>query len=213
MLNKIQIAILIVLTIIAAPSLATDVNDIIEEVQDRYDDIDYLSARFSQIETFELTGAQSQLSGKIYIAGGEKYRFESEEQTIITDGDNLWAYNVNSEQVIIDKVKENSGALLPRDLLYKYPKEYYSTLIRTEGKNNTDIYVIKLEPRENVFGYLKSIKIWVNGESWLIEQIETTDLRNTKTKFIISNIDTKTELKDTFFQFEAPKNVQVMDRR
>jgi chaperone LolA len=213
MLNKIQIALLIVLTIIAAPSLATDVNDIIEEVQDRYDDIDYLSAQFSQIETFELTGAQSQLSGKIYIAGGEKYRFESEEQTIITDGDNLWAYNVNSEQVIIDKVKENSGALLPRDLLYKYPKEYYSTLIRTEKKNNTDIYVVKLEPRENVFGYLKSIKIWVNGESWLIEQIETTDLRNTKTKFIISNIDTKTELKDTFFQFEAPKNAQVMDRR
>lgn len=189
-----------------------DVADIIEQVQDKYEDTDFLSAVFKQVEVFKLTGSQSELSGKIYISHGKKYRFESEEQTVVTDGDTIWAYNINTNQVIVDKVRENSGALLPRDLLYKYPKEYYSTLLKTiDGQDR--VFLIKLEPKENVYGYLKSIKIWVEEDSWLINKIESTDLRDTKTTFELSSINTKKELPDSFFIYEAPQGVEIMDRR
>ena len=61
---------------------AQDVEDIIENVQDKYEDIDDLTATFKQIESFKLTGSTSETVGKIYIKEGVKYRFESENQVI-----------------------------------------------------------------------------------------------------------------------------------
>ena len=52
---------------------AADVNKIISKVQDKYDKMKYLTATFKQVETFKLTGSQTENVGKIYIAG-DKYR-------------------------------------------------------------------------------------------------------------------------------------------
>jgi len=70
---KILILVFFIFIIRAA---AEDVNDIIENVQETYEDMDFLSATFKQIETFRLTGSVSETVGKIYVSHGEKYRFE-----------------------------------------------------------------------------------------------------------------------------------------
>lgn len=206
-------SILVVLCFITLPLIAQDVNDIIEEVQEAYEDMDNLTAAFQQIETFKLTGSSTELNGKIYVSGGQKYRFESDQQTIVTDGKTVWAYNTNTGQVIIDHARENSSVLMPRDLLFKYPKDYYATLLKTDEKNDDTIFVLKLEPKEDVHGYIKDMKIWVSEDTWYIKKIETTDLRNNSTVFKITNMDTKTELSDKLFTFEADDSIEVYDRR
>ena len=123
--------------------LAQDVNDIIENVQDAYDDMDNLSAQFVQVQTFKLSGNQTETKGKIYIKDGKKYRFESEDQVIVTDGKDVWTYNAISQQLLIDHVRENSGALLPRDVLFKYPKTHYATLLKTEDGKKHKIFIIR----------------------------------------------------------------------
>ncbi|HGY55371.1 MAG TPA: outer membrane lipoprotein carrier protein LolA [Caldithrix abyssi] len=193
--------------------LAEDVNDIIENVQETYEDMDYLSATFKQIQTFRLTGSVSETVGKIYVAHGEKYRFESENQVIATDGKTVWAFNRNTNQLLIDNVRENSSILLPRDLLFKYPKKYFATLVKTEENNGAKMYVIKMDPKEDVYGYVKSMKIWVEDDTWLIRKIETIDLRNNSSTFEITDMDTKTKLSDKLFSIYADENVEVIDRR
>jgi len=192
---------------------AEDVNDIIENVQETYEDMDYFSATFKQIETFKLTGSVSETIGKIYVSGGEKYRFESENQTIATDGKTVWAFNRNTNQLLIDNVRENSSVLLPRDLLFKYPKKYFATLLKTEKDRGKKLYVIKMDPKEDVYGYVKSMKIWVEDDTWLIRKVETIDLNNNSSVFEITDIDTKTKLSDKLFSIHADEGVEVNDRR
>ncbi len=192
---------------------AQDVQDIIENVQETYDGIDNLSASFKKIESFQLTGTVNEINGRFYIKNGEKYRFESDDQTIVTDGKDVWTYNALTNQLIIDHLRKNSGALLPRDMLYKYPKEYYSTLLRTEKKTGKDVYVIKLDPQEGVHGFVKSMKIWVDDGSWLVHQIETTDLNGNKSTFKISQIKTRKKLPDSLFSFKATPEMKVVDMR
>jgi len=145
--------------------IAQDIEDIIEEVQEAYDEMKDMSAVFKRVESFKLTGTISETVGKIFIKDGEKYRFESDDQTIVTNGETVWTYNAINKQVIVDRVRKNSGAMLPRDMLFKYPKEYYSTLLKKEKLGDLDIFVLKLDPRENTHGYIKSMKIWVDADA------------------------------------------------
>ncbi len=207
---------LILLTVILFGKIdlfAQDVNDIIENVQDTYDDMDNLSAHFLQRQTFKLSETLTETKGKIYIKNGKKYRFESEDQVIVTDGKDVWTYNAISQQLLIDHVRENSGAFLPRDLLFKYPKTHYATLLKTEPGKAHKQFLIRLDPKEDSQGFLKNIKIWVEDETWLINKIETTDLSGNSSLFIITNMDYHTKISDTLFQFKAPEGADVVDMR
>ncbi len=204
---------ILMLLFLAIPVHSQDVEDIIEEIQDTYEDMDNFTATFKRVESFKLTGTVSETVGKVWVKDGTRYRFESAEQQIITDGKTVWNYNAINKQVIIDRVRRESGALLPRDMLFKYPKEYYSTLIRTEKNNGKDVYIIKLTPRGKVTGVVKSMKIWVEEDRWFITKIEITDLNNNTTLFEISDIDVKTKLKDSLFTFKDIPGVRVIDMR
>lgn len=192
---------------------SADVNEIIENIQETYDELDNLSATFRQIDTFRLTGSQSETVGKIYIKDGEKYRFESEDQAIVTDGKTVWTYNSMSKQLLIDHVRKNSGALLPRDMLFKYPKTHHATLLKEEKKNGQTFFLLRLDPKEGVRGFIKSIKIRVKEKNWLIEEIETTDQNGNTSLFKITDINTKKKLEDELFSYQPPEGAQVVDMR
>lgn len=204
----------IFLTMLAIGVLtAQNAQDIIDEVQDKYDDIDNFSAVFNQIETFKLTGSKNITSGKIFIKKGVQYRFESEDQKIITDGKTIWTYNDINKQALIDKLTPGSGALLPRDILFKYPKEYYSTLLGSEKSKGKKIFKLRLDPKEDTKGFIKSIKLWVENKSWLINKVETTDVNGNSTTFELTKIDIKTKLADSLFKLEITKDMHVVDMR
>jgi chaperone LolA len=190
-----------------------DVEDIIEEVQDKYEKLSDIQASFKQVENFKLTGSVNETVGNIYIKDGSMYKFTNDDQTIVTDGETVWTFNAISKQLIIDKVRKNSGAFLPRDMLFKYPKEYYSTLLNQEKWNDKKVYVIKLDPRDSVYGYVKSMKIWVEDKQWLIHKVETTDLNDNVSIFEIFNIKLNQKLKNSFFNFAPTEGMNVVDMR
>lgn len=192
---------------------AADVNKIINKVQDKYDNMKYLTALFKQIETFKLTGSQRENIGKIYIVDGDKYRFESEDQVIVTDGKSVWTYNSISKQLLIDEVRENSGALIPRDLLFKYPQKYYATLLSESKENGKKLYLVRLDPKDQVYGYVKSLKIWVEDDQWLIHKIESTDVNGNKNVYEITDQDMKSKISEDMFEFVPDKDTEVVDMR
>ena len=86
--------------------IAQDKSDIIEELQDVYEDIEYFSAEFIQKELFKLTGSANVTTGKIFIKNGTEYRLETEDHTVVTDGKSVWSYSPHNNKVIIDNIKE-----------------------------------------------------------------------------------------------------------
>lgn len=203
----------LILALISSTSYAQDVNKIIKNVQKTYDKLDNLSATFVQTETFKITGSQTETIGKIYIKDGIQYRFESDDQSIVTDGKNVWTYNQLSNQLLIDHVRENSGALLPRDLLFKYPKNHYATLIGEEGTKASKVFIVRLDPKEDHTGYLSSIKLWVKNKSWHIIKVEAFDLGGNSSRFEIQDMNTDTKIPTDYFSYSAPEGADVVDMR
>jgi len=192
---------------------AQSIDDIVEEIQERYEDLQNLSAEFVQSEYFKLTGSKNETRGKIYVKNGVKYRLETEDRTIVTDGESVWTYSLFNNQVLVDRAKKNDGSLLPRDLLFKYPREYYASLLDEVVYNDKDHYIVKLDPKEETHGYVKTMKIWVNCDSYLISKIEYTDFNDNTSTFAIQKIDIEKILPDSFFNFQVPEGVEVVDLR
>ncbi len=208
-----KLKLFIILFGLVVSSSAQSVEDIVEEIQERYEDLENLSAEFKQVEFFQLTGSKNETTGKIYVKNGTQYRLETEDRIIVTDGVTVWTYSTFNNQVLIDRVKKNDVSILPRDLLFKYPRDYYASLLRTEDYENEEHYVLKLDPKEEIHGYIKSMKIWVKSDSYLISKIEYTDFNENTSIFAIRKIDIKKDLQESLFKFEIPEGVETVDLR
>ncbi len=210
---RIKLFVVLLMAFYAQTLMALDAKDIIKKVQKKYDKIKNFEAVFEKVETFQLTGSVNKTSGKLFIKDGQKYRFETEDQLVISDGETVWTYNRLNNQVLIDRVRKNSGALLPRDILFKYPKTHYATLLKREELNGKKTYVVKLEPKEDVHGYFSAVKIWVEDDRWQIVKIEITDLNGNKSVFNLSQINTRAKLADELFRFVPTEDMEVVDMR
>ena len=208
-----MIKILIIFSVIISQVFAADVTEIIQEIQDKYEDIEYLSAEFVQTEKYKLTGSQNETRGKIFIKNGIQYRLETEDQSIATDGETVWTYSKFNNQVLIDRVKEGDGSLLPRDLLFKYPKDYLASLLDQVKISGNDYYVIKLDPKDGVYGYIKTMKIWVDEDDYIIHKIEYMDFNDNVSIFEVQKVGIEKKLPDGLFKFRIREGMEVVDLR
>lgn len=183
--------------------------DVIQNVQNAYKDITDAKASFSQTVKFNKSKSQSS-SGTLYIKKESKYRIETGSQTIVTDGSTSWSYTPSKKQVVIDYYKETGNTFSPNKYLFQYPENFYSDLTGTEKMNGKDVYVLSLKPRES--GYVKSAKLWVGKDDWIIKKIYIVTDESTST-YSIKNIQTNIGVSNSKFTFTPPEGTEVIDMR
>jgi outer membrane lipoprotein carrier protein len=183
--------------------------DVIQNVQKAYNDISDAKASFSQTVKFGKQKAQNS-SGTLYIKKEKKYRIETGSQTIVTDGSTSWSYTPGKKQVVIDYYKETGNTFSPNKYLFQYPENFYSDLTGTEKISGNDVYVLTLKPRES--GYVKSAKLWVGKDDWMIKKIYIVTDESTST-YSVKNIQTNIGLSSSKFTFSPPEGTEVIDMR
>lgn len=209
MKRLIPLFVLLIVPVMVA--LAIDAREIIENVQERYDDMNDAVITFSQSVRFKVSKAEQSVKGKLYFKKPNKYRIETDERSVITDGKTSWSWNPRNRQVIIDNYKEETHSLSPEQLLLTYPKDYYSTLVGEETIEGSATYVLKLTPKEdNTFA--TAMKIWVSKD-WLIRKVEITDINGAVTTYVIEKFTVDQGLDVKQFSYEVPDNAEVIDLR
>lgn len=183
--------------------------EVIQNVQNVYKDITDAKASYTQTIKFSKSKAQTS-SGTLYIKKEKKYRIETGSQTIVTDGNTSWSYTPSKKQVVIDNYKETGNSFSPNKYLFQYPENFYSDLTGTEKISGKDVYVLSLKPRES--GYVKSAKLWVGKDDWMIKKIVITTDESTST-YSVKNIQTNTGVSNSKFTFTPPEGTEVIDMR
>jgi len=197
----------------AIPLRAQDDNitaqEIIQNVQNVYKDITDAKASFTQSLKFG-EGKTESSSGTLYIKKENKYRIETGTHTIVTDGTTSWSYNAVKKQVVIDYYKETGNTFSPNKYLFQYPENFYSDLSGTEQISGKDVYVLTLKPRES--GYVKSAKMWVGKDDWVIKKIHIVTDESTMT-YTLKNVEMNIGVSNSKFSFTAPEGTEVIDMR
>jgi chaperone LolA len=192
-------------------ALALDAREIIENVQERYDDMTDASITFTQSVRFKVSKAEQTVKGTLLFKKPNKYYIETEERTVVTDGKTSWAWSPRNRQVVIDSYKEETHSFSPEQLLLSYPKNYYSTLVGEEKIGGQSAYVLKLTPKEDN-AFATAMKIWVSKD-WLIRKVEITDINGAVTTYVIEKISIDQKLVDAKFVYQVPDKAEVIDLR
>lgn len=208
-MRYIKLVTLLFLFFISNYSFAQDSQEIIKKVQSTYENITDAKAVFSQ--TLKGSGGRaSSSSGTIYIKKNNKYRIETGGQIIITDGQTSWSYSPRKKQVIIDNYKEDGNTFSPNKFLFNYPENFYSDLEGEDNVGGVSCYVIKLSPRSG--GSVKSAKIWIDKNEYLIRKINVVTTESTNT-YSLKDISLDAGVSSSKFSFSPPAGVEIIDLR
>ena len=145
--------------------LAVNLNGSAEEqkIMDRVEktvrNANTLSISFQEKFIWKMTGEENTLSGTLLMAGDDRFRIETEDQTIVSDGKTLWTYSKPTNRVLIDKLAETEEALLPRQLLLQYTRGYSATRLPDENILGVSCIVLLFTDTEGS-SYYSKWKIW-----------------------------------------------------
>jgi len=191
------------------PAFSQDSQEIIKKVQEKYENISDAKASFTQ--THKSSGGKANSSsGTIYIKKEDKYRIEAGGQIIITDGQTSWNYSPKKKQVVVDNYKDGGNTFSPNKFLFNYPENFYSDLEGNEDVGGVECFVIKLSPRSG--GSVKSAKIWIDKNEYLIRKINVVTNESTNT-YVLKDISLDAGISSSKFSFTPPEGVEIIDLR
>ena len=190
---------------------------VLKKLKNKYDSQSTSEIRFDLSIDHE-DGTNEIQKGKL-IQEGKKYFLDTRDQTIVSNGDIVWVYLKNNNEVQIDNVyeedEEELSSLSPRDVLSKYDDGSHIYAITHEGReNNQKITQIEFKPVDEDADYSKMrLTISKNSNEILRMKIFNKDgSRYTiEVKEIFSN---KTYSPDVFI-FDPSKypNIYIEDLR
>jgi outer membrane lipoprotein carrier protein len=186
--------------------------DILDRVHKKYDRMEDAEVRFSQKVKFSHAKIEQEVAGTLQFKKANRYRVEFEGQLVVTDGETVWSYSQENNQVLIDRFKLDERSLSPERILTAAPGDFSATLLGSEKTAQGEAVVLKLIPRD-ASALLKSMKLWVLESDWLIHRVEILDQHGKETTYQVSSFKTNIGIPDSRFVYQVPPGVDVVDLR
>lgn len=202
-----------VLALGPAPAPAGDTpEEVLGNVRKKYDSIRDAELTFSQRTRFAVAKVEHQARGTLSLKKENRYRIETDDQIIVTDGVTVWSYSVPNKQVLIDAFKQNERSLSPERILSGAPGEYSAALLGRETMGKAETVILKLIPRGE-HSLVSSLRLWIDTETWLIRKAEVTDVNGKETTYVVIDMRINTGIPDARFTLKIPEGVEVVDLR
>ena len=189
---------------------AQTANDVLDKMKNALKKEKRISIAYEQSYKWKSSDRGSKLAGKLDMQDLTKFRLNTAEQTIVSDGESIWSYTPFTQQVIINKIDKSGGTILPGDFLSDYPKDYKTKLLdedRFEGE-----YLLELKPKDSG-SFVTAIRIWLDDQDYLIRSIEYIDINQNVTLWEITEINLNPDFDDSHFKFNSPSGVETVDLR
>jgi len=202
-------ALFLVFRVAAAQETA---ENIVKKVRDNYEKLKSLQADFVQNYTWSLAGETQTVEGKLLLKQGDRYRVETAQQLIVTDGTTVWTYSAEKRQVFVDHLSKTSDQPLPRELLIKYTRDFKAKLLAPEKLAGEEYYRLRFAPKDDD-SFVHEVTAWIDPDTWLARKIEQHDINDNVTVYELKNVQRDLAVPDQSFTFKIPDGVEVVDMR
>ena len=190
------------------------IDQILDGIEKKYTNSEF-SADFIQKSFLKAMDIIDQASGKVYIKYPGKMRWEyktPDRQIFITDGEKLWVYHPDDNQVQVGKApaffKNGKGASFLSDISL-IRQEFEISLKKGQRDEDDPFYYLKLIPREKTLD-ITEILLMVAKQTFNVVQIITIDLYGDENRIDLLNFEFGIKLNDSLFSFKIPKGADVI---
>lgn len=199
------------LTGIAMAGSTPTAAEIIKNVQNNYNQTNDAIIKFTQTVIYPVSQISKTIKGTLYLKKGNKYKIESDDKMMVTDGKTSWIYLPSSNQVIVDSFRDDKNTITPDRFLLNVPSDYFAVLLSSKLDDKDTTYTLRLTPKSDN-SFIRSIKIVVKG-NWTVSSAEVSDMNDARYTYTVDDTKVNPGLSDSEFKFIPPKNAQVVDLR
>lgn len=96
-------------------------SEIIKNLQRNYDETNDAVVHFTQTVVLPFSKLSKTIKGTLYLKKGNKYKIETDDNIIVTDGKTTWTYMPASKQVVIDNYRDDKNTINPDKFLPRCP--------------------------------------------------------------------------------------------
>ena len=149
-------------------------------------------------------------SGQLQIKRPGKFRWEYKKpnlQALVSDGQRLWIYDAELEQVTINRI---DASLMGSPAMLLSGKDGLRANFEIEHvEQRTDLVLINLSPKVSASSDFKLIQVSIRGEQ--LVGMSLTDKLGQTTSLQFTQFKRNPKLSDSQFVFTPPKGVDLVD--
>jgi len=200
-----------VLALAAAPTPTPELGEILERLQARYDATADLTARVTQEIEMASLGKTLTAHGSVRFKRPGRMRWEfadSDPQTIVADGETLWLYQPEENQVLKASFQSAFRSSTPVSFLTglgKIARDFEVAVERVAA----DLVYLRLRPRDAAD--IGSLLLGVDRTTFDIRLAEVRDPLGNTTRLRFDDIRRNTGIDDRVFRFEVPRGADVIE--
>lgn len=205
MINKIAVAFLVLMM----SSVSVMANDSSYRLSAFLKKSHTLQAVFEQT-VFDADGnVNQQAKGLFYLSRPGRFRWDYTEpykQLIVADGNNVWLYDEDLEQVTVKSQKSGLGDLPA--LLLAGGDQSLEKNFKIKSLNSSDsLEWLELLPKTEERNF-ERVRIGLKGS--VLQEMELLDAFNQTTRLVFSDVKSRVKLASSLFEFIPPKGVDVV---
>ena len=190
------------------------VDQILDRVEDKYANSRF-GADFIQKSTIKAMNITDMATGKVYIKYPGMMRWEYEkpdQQIIITDGDKLWVYRTQANQVMTGTAptffRDGKGASFLSDI--RLIRQKFDIVLEQGPPEESDLFHhLILKPREKTLD-ISEIRLMVSRQTFNVLQVMTLNFYGDETRIDLINFAFGVDMDDSLFSFTIPQGVDVL---
>ena len=198
----------------AAEKTDLSVDQILEQVENKYTNSKF-AADFIQKSNINAMNITYTSTGNVYIKYTGMMRWEYEKpdrQIIITDGDKLWVYRPEDNQVMTGKAptffSDGKGASFLSDV--RLIRQKFDISLEPGQPAESDLFHhLKLIPREKTLD-ISQIRLMVSKQTFNVLQVITLNFYGDETRIDLINFAFGVDMDDSLFSFTIPQGVDVL---
>lgn len=149
--------------------------------------------------------------GSLLVADADRFRLKVAGIEFVSDGESLWQYNPEQNQVLIKAVEDLSSAFHPSEMLFKYLNCKAKEL--KEGEfNKQKLWVLKLDASKYA-GQFDQMEVWLSQKDFSPVRLFTVDPSGNSSWYNIINLKVVKKVSPDDFKFKSRKDVDEIDMR
>jgi outer membrane lipoprotein-sorting protein len=191
---------------------AQTAQEVMEKARKKYEALADVDLKFSQSVRFPASRVEQKITGTLQMKKGNRYRLETDEMTVVTDGTVLWSYSRATGQVIIDNFSPEERGFSPEKILSAAPADVGATLLGRERVGGTSCYILKLIPPGEQ-SFVRTMKLWIGEADHLTRKALVTDANGKESTYLVTEIHANIGVPDSRFSFTPPEGAEVVDLR
>jgi outer membrane lipoprotein-sorting protein len=190
--------------------------EILDKMSDKYQNIPSYKTNFVYRLRNKVEDIDEEFSGEIMVKG-EKYVLLMNEQEIFNNGEIIWTFLMDANEVNVDYYMPNDGDLSPNNIYSAYKKGYRYRWIEIKKVGNRTLDVIELQPKDpkDPDKIFYRIILNIDQDDNTIHSWEMYSRGGNVFSYTISGFNPQFTADDSFFEFselEYP-DVEVVDLR